>query len=178
MYKNGHIGLALLFAAPFALLFGLLFGPHWAVLTLAFSFTTARVPDMDQRLNILTHRGFTHTVWFALLVSVVMGSLVTQLISILDFNTVGNGEFLSWLIADIPTLVLASFGFMLGFMSHLFGDILTEAYDYTINPYWPVSKKHYTLGWATADSRIWNWGLFLSGIISATAVLFLIALGI
>lgn len=176
MYKNGHIGLALLFAAPFAFLFGIVFGPHWGVLTLVFSFTTARVPDMDQRLNILTHRGFTHTIWFALIVSVAMGSLVTQLVSILEFNTIGNGEFLSWLVADIPTLLLATFGFMLGFISHLVGDILTEAYDYTINPYWPISNKPYTLGWATADSRLWNWGLLLCGSVSAGVVLFLIAL--
>lgn len=61
--------------------------PHYArlgSLTLAFEFDTlallegvgaaslAMLSDVDQRIPGLTHRGATHTVWFALAVSVVL----------------------------------------------------------------------------------------------------------
>jgi hypothetical protein len=52
---------------------------------------------------------------------------------------------------------------MIGFISHLIGDIITEAYDYTVNPFWPVSNVAYTLSWTKADSKVWNWGTTIVG---------------
>jgi membrane-bound metal-dependent hydrolase YbcI (DUF457 family) len=67
----------------------------------------------------------------------------------------------------LPTGI-AFVGFMLGICSHLVGDMLTEAYDYTVTPFWPASSRAYTLGWTTADSTVWNWGLLASGTFALT----------
>lgn len=174
MYKQGHIGLALLAAAPFAILFGLIFGPQWGILTIAFSFITARLPDFDQHTPLLSHRGFSHTIWFACIVSLILAVVVTVILSIGPSNISEDTSFLELVSSNWPTLLLSFLGFMLGFISHLVGDILTEAYTYTVNPFWPISDQPYTLGWTQADSKIWNWGLLLLGIGLAIVALIVI----
>jgi len=176
MNKEGHIGLALLLAGPVGLILGFLAGIQWVILTIIFAFVTARVPDMDQRTEIVKHRGVTHTIWFAIAVSLAMAAIVTQILSIIGVGLVGGGVTIGGLVADLPTLLLAFIGFFVGFVSHLFGDILTEAYDYTINPLWPLSDTAYTLGWTNADSKVWNWGLLVAGIVSSAGAVILTSL--
>lgn len=165
MYKYGHAGLALIFGAPIAILLGLALGPHWAFMTLLFSYVAASIPDIDQQISFIDHRGFTHTIWFAIIVSGFFSVLVTAIVSI-STTDIGSSISLSGIFLENTIILVASFtGFFVGFVSHLFGDILTEAYTYTVNPYWPVSNKSYTLGWTSAGSPIWNYGLLLSGLI-------------
>lgn len=165
MNRIGHIGISLLLASPFAFLFGVFIAPHWTVITFGAAFITGHVPDIDQRLP-LNHRGFTHTVLFAALVSGVLSGIVTIVLSLRRNTSVIDVGVLHALLGNIGVLTLVFLGFMLGFIGHLVGDILTEAYDYTVTPFWPFSNQEYVLGWTTADSKIWNWGLLVLGIVS------------
>jgi inner membrane protein len=166
MYKEGHIGLGLLAATPFALLFGFTVAPQWGLLTFGFAFVTSRAPDIDQRLPGISHRGFTHTIWFGVLLSIFFGAGATVALVpiVMDAHSLRGGISLVQLLTTNWSILMIGFtGCLAGFVSHLFGDILTEAYDYTVNPFWPVSGKAYTLGWTKADSKVWNWGFLLLG---------------
>src|SRR5699024_12300032 len=75
MYRKGHWGLALLFYSP--IVFGAL-SADIATLPLVIAGTAVTsglcmLPDVDQNLPFIKHRGSTHTSWFALLVGVVLG---------------------------------------------------------------------------------------------------------
>jgi len=138
MHKHGHIGLSLAVAAPIAIIFGYFFGPQWATLTLIFSFITSRVPDFDHRTELIAHRGFTHTIWFAIIISLAGALIITQISTIAGTGPENAGITLSNITNLLPTFAMTFTGFMIGFISHLIGDIITEAYDYTVNPFWPV----------------------------------------
>lgn len=166
MYRNGHIGLALLTAAPFALLSGFITGSRLGLLLFGFAFITSSAPDIDQRLPFLSHRGCTHTIWFGIGLSLFLAAgTVLALSPILPGVTLLSGSISATSVVTdhLPLFSIVFIGYLSGFISHLIGDILTEAYDYTVNPFWPVSDKAYTLGWTTADSTAWNWGLLILG---------------
>jgi len=84
------------------------------------------------------------------------------------------GSLVSLLVANWPVFIVGFVGCLAGFVSHLFGDIITEAYDYTVNPFWPVSDTAYTLGWTNADSKVWNWGLLVLGVIATAGTVALV----
>lgn len=166
MYREGHIGLGLLAATPFALLFSFTIAPQWGLLTFVFGFITSRAPDIDQRIPGLSHRGFTHTIWFGGMLSLLFAVGSTLALSPIVMGPdsfSGAVSVVPLLTTNWPILTVAFIGCMAGFTSHLLGDIVTEAYDYTVNPFWPISKKAYTLGWTKAGSKIWNWGFLVLG---------------
>ena len=75
MHREGHVGAALLAYAPVgALTLALGFG-NLALLGAGGAVVLAMLPDYDQRVPGLEHRGPTHTVWFALAVGVVLAVL-------------------------------------------------------------------------------------------------------
>jgi len=177
MYRQGHIGLGLLVATPFAILFSFSIAPQWGLLTYGFAFITSRAPDIDQRLPLISHRGFTHTVWFGILLSLffALGATIALSPFMLDAGSLDRlGSLVSLLVANWPVFIVGFVGCLAGFVSHLFGDIITEAYDYTVNPFWPVSDTAYTLGWTNADSKVWNWGLLVLGVIATAGTVALV----
>jgi inner membrane protein len=157
MYRKGHQGMALLFAAPPSVLLILTTGNPGAGLTFtALAFTVAMLPDTDQRIPFVKHRGITHTIVFAVAVALIGGVLLFQLVQIV----------LPW--RDLPAVLL--FGYVasalfVGLLSHLFADSLTVGSgDYAIHPFWPISDREARLGLTTASSTIWNVSLLAAGI--------------
>ncbi len=159
MYRTGHYGAALLTYAPVG------------AVSLAGGFDTvavaggvgvlalARVPDYDLRVPLVSHRGPTHTLAFAVLVGAVLGGGLGALA-----GTAAPGRVVS----------LGAVGFLVGFLavtSHLLADALTPA---GIEPFWPLSSKNYSLGLVGADSIVGNYGLLALGVF-ATAVVLLLA---
>jgi len=73
MYRTGHYGAALLTWAPFGAV--LLFGGYAAAAVAGGVgvLALARIPDYDLRVPLLSHRGPTHTLAFALLVGGAVG---------------------------------------------------------------------------------------------------------
>ena len=155
MYRLGHYGTALLVYAPLGL--GLLHAdlPELALLGGALSVGLAPVPDYDQRLPFVRHRGVTHTFLFA---GVVGGVLA------------GLGWSVGASTAPQPPIVLAAFGAVVGttsVLAHLLADVVTPA---GIAPLWPVSGRTYTLDLVRADNTIANYLLLGLGVVAVLAV--------
>jgi inner membrane protein len=156
VYRSGHYGVSLLVYSPVA--FALLVAGE---VTLAFVagaavLWLATLPDVDHRIPGVTHRGVTHTVAFALAVGAVFGAA---------------GYLLAGTLRLSDSLAVAGFGAFvgsLGIAAHIVGDVLTPA---GVRPFWPLSRRKYTLSLTRADSTLWNVGLFAVGVFVTAAVL-------
>ncbi|KZX49306.1 metal-dependent hydrolase [Haloarcula sp. K1] len=148
MYQNGHYGAALLFIAPIG---ALLIAAGFVELALVAGITAvalAMVPDLDQRVPGVTHRGLTHTVWFALLVGVLTAS-----------GTVA--------LTITGPVVSAVTGFIVGagtIASHVAADALTPA---GVRPLSPVDETRYSLDLVKAKNPLANYALLGLGIAGA-----------
>lgn len=153
----GHLGMALLWAAP------VWFVWRWRV-SLAFIalvLTTAMLPDVDLVLeNVLPidHHGITHTVVFVTVVALGAGAVAEYgLRSWVDriwFRRRGIA------ISTGTTYVFIAGGFLLGGLSHLFADMLS-APDIAepLEPLWPIFDKPVSVDVIWYSSFWWNVGL-------------------
>lgn len=167
MNRKGHIGLALLVSAPFALLIGLLLNPRWSLIVVGAGLLADRIPDQDQQLPFISHRGITHTATFGIIASFVLAASFTATATITQPSSAFDVGLLENVTNNLLLFAISLLGFALGFIAHLIGDMLIEAYDYAVTPYWPFSSKPVALGWASAESKpLWNWGLLLLGVLA------------
>lgn len=160
MNYRGHTGLGLLFTAPIAVAVGLLTHPAIGLLAFITGLAGGHIPDACE-LPGMSHRGVTHTLIFGIFVSIALAFSIIQ----------GAQPLTKYSQIPVSPLILGVITFvsmLVGFISHLFGDALTEAYDYTVNPYWPLSDTAYTLSWTTHDSS-WNEVFLIAGIIATLA---------
>ena len=152
MYRNGHYGGALLVYAPVgAIVFGLGY-PTLAALGGAIAVGGAMLPDLDQRVPLIAHRGITHTLWFALLAGGVLGGL---------------GVFVGLEQGPTAAARLGGFGAVVGVVTigaHVLADALTPM---GVRPFAPLSRRKYTLGLVRADNTIANYTLFALGVAAA-----------
>lgn len=156
MYRNGHYGVALLVFAPVGVALVSAGLTALALVVGAGTLWLAMLPDVDHRLPGISHRGPTHTVWFALLVAAVLGGVG------LLAGQVGTG------LPHGPA-ALAATGAAVGLLSvgaHLLADALTPM---GIRPLWPLSNVRYTLSLVTADSTVGNYGLLGAGVFVTAA---------
>lgn len=171
MNRKGHIGLALLVSAPFALIIGILLNPRWCVLLVGAALFADRIPDKDQQLPIISHRGITHTVPFGIVASVGLAAFFTAIATITQPSSAFGVGIVENVTNNFGLFAISLLGFSLGFAAHLIGDMLIKAYDYAVTPYWPFSSKPVALGWADAESkRLWDWGLLLFGILANVGI--------
>lgn len=162
VYKTGHYGVSLLVYAPVGFALVTAGYPALAILGGAGVLWLATFPDVDHRVPGIKHRGITHTLLFALVVGVVCAGLAQAPFYYLD----GLGV--------APGLTPAVFGFAVGaggIVGHLAGDVITPA---GVKLFYPLSGKSYSLYLTPADSTLWNYGLFLLGVL-ATAVATIVA---
>lgn len=156
MHREGHVGAALLAYAPVG------------AVTLALGFDTlallggvgvaglAMLPDVDQRIPGLTHRGPTHTVWFALAVGVVLA---------VAGGVVGGSH------GPLAAAGLAVWAFVVGtgtVGSHILADALTPA---GVRPFAPYCGGFYSYDLARASNPIANYALLAVGVLAAAGAL-------
>jgi inner membrane protein len=156
MYRTGHYGAALLGYAPVGFILLLLGFRELAILGGAGTIVLAMVPDLDQRVPGVTHRGPTHTVWFALIVGGVLG--------------VGAG-FAGSSQGVLPAIGLAVLGFLIGtvcVLSHIAADALTHA---GVRPFAPVRERRYSYNVVTAKNPIANYARLGTGALVSGAAL-------
>ena len=156
MHRLGHQGAALVGYAPLGLTLLLAGRPALAVGGGGVSLALASLPDVDQRLPGVEHRGVTHTLGFALAVGAVLAAL---------------GWFLGRGAGAGTATAFAAVGFAVGttaVVSHLLADVITPM---GITPFWPVSHRHYTFGVCRADNTVANYALLGLGIALTVAVL-------
>jgi inner membrane protein len=148
MYQNGHYGAALLAVAPIGTVLIAVGLVELAVAAGVTAVTLAMVPDLDQRVPGIAHRGPTHTVWFALVVGVITAVAAVAL-------------------AVAGPVVSAVTGFVVGtgtIGSHIAADALTPA---GVRPWRPVNDTHYSLDVVKAKNPLANYALLGLGIAGA-----------
>ena len=162
MYRNGHYGVALIAFAPVGVSLVTAGFTEFAFVVGAGALWLAMLPDVDHRLPGISHRGPTHTVWFALLVGAALGA-VGFAVGRVGFGAPYGPETLA--------LVGAATG-LLSVGAHLAADALTPM---GIRPLWPLTGRKVTLSVVTADSRVGNYGLLSLGVfVTATWVAVLV----
>jgi len=158
VYRIGHYGVALLVWAPVGYLLLRRGHPAAALLGGVALLALTPLPDYDQRLPLVSHRGVTHTVLFAGLVGAALGGGATLLPR---EASAGLG------LPAGPAFAGFCFGVgALAVLGHLLGDVLTPA---GVRPFWPLSRRRYTLALATADSRVANYLLLVLGVFATAA---------
>ncbi|WP_265110537.1 metal-dependent hydrolase [Halosolutus halophilus] len=150
MYRGGHAGFNALLYAPFVPLVSDRWSLALAVWGALLAVTTANVPDVDEAIERVDHRGPTHTVWFALVTGLIAGSGTALLVGSSPAFGVGSG-----------------FGFRFGFVvgtcgivAHLAGDVVTPM---GISPFEPLSRTHVTLDWFKSKNSRINRAVLLVG---------------
>jgi inner membrane protein len=154
MYKTGHYGAALLVYAPVG---GTLLAAGFDAAALvggAVVVGLSGLPDVDQRVPFVEHRGPTHTVGFLFLVGLAVGAAA---VAVSQATSMGQ------------TAVLGAFGFLVGGLavgSHLLADALTPM---GITPFRPFSDAHYTVSLTRADNAVANYLLLGAGVLATVA---------
>ncbi|QCS42604.1 metal-dependent hydrolase [Natrinema versiforme] len=149
MYQEGHYGGALLAYAPVGTVVSLWGHAPVAIVGGLVCVGLSTLPDFDHRLPLIEHRGPTHTVPFALLVGAGLAALATVLVD-------ASSAF-----ADAG---FVTFAFLIGLVSigsHLVVDALTPM---GIRPFWPLSRRRYSVDLTTAANPLANYGLFGLGV--------------
>lgn len=156
MHREGHIGVALLVYAPVGVVTLALGFQELGFLGAVIAGGLAMLPDIDQRIPGVPHRGPTHTVWFALCVGVVFlagGILAGRPQGILAAGALG-----AWAFTVGVTTVC----------SHILADSLTPA---GVRPFTPYREVFYSFDIARASNPIANYVLLAIGVIAALAAL-------
>ena len=107
------------------------------------------VPDWDQRVPFVRHRGPTHTIWFMLLVASVF-AVVGPAVGVGSRGTAAG-------------VLLALFAALIGIImigAHLLADALTPM---GIRPFKPLNSNKYTLDITKAANPIANYVLLVGG---------------
>ena len=146
MYRDGHAGFnALLYAPvlPFATEYWSL---RLALVGAVVALGVATLPDFDDPLPWIEHRGPTHTIWFAAGIGVLAG--------------------LGTALAFPGTSGAFAFGAAVGtagVLAHLAGDVVTPM---GISPFAPVWRAHVSLGWFYSKNPRVNRSFLLAGSIA------------
>jgi len=172
MLKEGHFGLSIALAMPFAIIAGVLI--HKALIPVIITGTLigGNLPDMDTKTWIVKHRGFTHTIWFAGLaggIATITLVMMYQYIPIEQYNIVPNSLYL-----------IGSFLFGLsvtyGVLTHLLGDMITPRGIRPLDPISPrefipitISDKKIVYEIRNASDPWLNKGFSLLGVIAVVA---------
>jgi inner membrane protein len=156
VYRNGHLGVALVLFAPVGATLVVVGKPAFAYLAGVAMLWLAMLPDVDHRLPGVSHRGVTHTLSFALAVGAALGAA---------------GAFAAARLALADPVVGGVVGFSAGALSvlaHLLADLLTPA---GVPILWPLSSRRYSLELVCASNRIANTLLLLTGVFVAVTTL-------
>jgi inner membrane protein len=152
MHREGHYGASLLAYSPLMFVTVALGFPSAGVGGGALALVLAMVPDHDQQIPFVKHRGVTHTVYFAAVVAVGTGLL-------------GAGMGASVSSPDVNLLIVlggAVFGATTGAVSilaHIGADALTPM---GVEP-WGADGRHISYDVVRADSLLGNYGLLALG---------------
>lgn len=160
MYRAGHLGVSLLVFLPVAVALVLVGRADLAVLGELCVLSVASLPDVDHELPLVSHRGVTHTVWFAVLVGLGFGAV----------GLVFGGRPTT---PPAPELAVAGFSFgTLGICAHLLGDVLTPM---GITPLWPLSGRTVTVDLVRAKNPVANYGLLGVGVFGTLGALLVVS---
>lgn len=152
MYRGGHVGFNALLYAPVLPLASHVYSLELAVWGCGLAIVTATLPDVDERVARIDHRGPTHTLWFAILVGLLAGAATA-------------------LVGFSAPLAAGGFGFVVGaagVVAHLAGDVLTPM---GISPLSPLWRAHVTFNQFKSKNAQINRALLIVGTLALCASL-------
>jgi inner membrane protein len=167
---------SLLIATPLAGLLAVIATPAVGAVFLMGALGGTGIPDLDQKTSLVKHRGWTHTIWFSTVLTIVSFPGYVIL-----FTTILPPEILPFVSAS-PIVLSSVFAIGMGFgvLSHLLGDVITPM---GIRPFSPLtprqlcdrtpSEKKYVFEIAKASNRWLNQGALGVGILVALGVLYI-----
>ena len=173
MHRAGHTGVWMLLYAPVAFTLLSAGRPEVAVLGAAIVYIVEQIPDSDQFIPFLDHRGFSHTVAFAVLVGLALGVLglfigeraflaVGNWITAQGFGGVGSAVIEAETAVNERELARIGFGMgVFGVLAHLAGDVVTTM---GIQPFWPMSSWRISLSPLKARNPAANEMMFVLGV--------------
>lgn len=156
MHKEGHIGAALLTYAPVGAVALVLEFDTFALVGGAVAVGLSMLPDYDQRIPGLNHRGPTHTVWFALAVGIFLAVI---------------GGLAGPSTGPLTVVGLAIFGFIVGVLtigSHILADALTPA---GVRPFAPYRNDRYSYDLAQSNNPLANYAILVVGFLAVVLAL-------
>lgn len=150
MRREGHIGLNMVLASPIIAYLGFVFSMKHVIVFGVIMFFMSPLPDIDIKLGRIpfvpiTHRGITHTVWFAL----ILGGFFSFLIYRLEYSS--------------AMIIVGFLGGFIGITGHLLGDLVTPT---GINYTPPITSSKTSLNLFYYDNWIANLGFPLVSIIT------------
>ncbi|MFC3958833.1 metal-dependent hydrolase [Halovivax cerinus] len=143
MYRDGHAGFNALLYAPAVPVVASRWSLWLALVGAVVAVGVSTLPDFDDPLPVVAHRGPTHTVWFALLVGLAAG--------------VGTA------LAAPGEPIAFQFGVVVGtggILAHLAGDVVTPM---GISPFAPLWRVHVTLEWFASKNPRINRAFLIAG---------------
>lgn len=149
MNRPGHYGIALVVYSPIGGVVAILGYETIALIGGVIVVSLSMLPDYDHHVPTLEHRGLTHTVAFALFVGIALAAGAAMVAEAQRFESVGFTGF-AFLVGTLSIL------------SHVLGDAITPA---GVRPFWPLSKRWYTLSLVRSSDRVVNYALFATGVL-------------
>jgi inner membrane protein len=160
MHREGHYGASLLAYSPLGFAVIALGFPTAAVGGGVLALALAMVPDWDQRIPGIPHRGVTHTVHFAAVVAVGTGVLGAGM-----GTSVSEGSALVAVGAGVFGATVGA----VGILAHIGADALTPMGVAPLGEDGP----HISYGVCRADSTLGNYGLLALGVAGALVAFYL-----
>jgi len=157
MHRKGHVGVSMMVAGIVLLAVPVAYALP-IILTLL---TTERLPDLDFKIPFLKHRGYSHTIWAALVVATAIAGSVAGGLA----YTAVSFESVAPFVNPETTFAVLWVGTFLGFMSHYAGDMITNGTgEYGVQLFHPLTQWELPIGLWNANSRLGNNLLFVGGI--------------
>jgi len=168
VHRSGHVGFALLAWAPV----GWVLATAGDALGLAVAGGLAAVclatlPDVDTLALGLEHRGPTHSLVFALATAAAAACVGFWIGSLPGLDVVLDAADPLAVPARFAVAGVAAAAGGLAVLSHLVGDVLTPM---GVAPFWPLSRRRYTLDVAPAKSPALNYAALVLGVAAVVAV--------
>lgn len=171
MLREGHFGISLILVSPVVFALLVLGFPVLAVLSVVATVIGGGLPDLDVRTSIVKHRGWTHTLWFAV-VSSIGGSIALVTVWVAAPSIVSS---------RVSVVGVASVGLLFGFgvLTHIVGDVITPRGIRLFEPVLPrgrggvsVSDRKFCLDLVNAKNSLANNGLLSVGVGVIVAVVY------
>lgn len=182
MNREGHLGLGFALFAPFGIVLASLAQFDMVLLGAVGTLFGAGLPDVDTKIKLFKHRGWTHTVYF-----VVLATAATAV------GYFFGGEFV---VSQLPPASALPFGIShavvigiftgFGVVTHLLGDALTVQ---GIRPFQPLTPRGFldpasvpshrvVFGWFKSNDKLPNFLAVLGGVASAGLIIFVVQSGL
>lgn len=170
MNREGHLGLGMLCYAPIGTVMSMFGYPVLGLLGVPVVLFGAGLPDIDVKISVFKHRGWTHTIHGAFLIGIAVAGGI-WLGGRTYISLIGAEQF----VTITPAMVLLFGGVAtFGVFSHMLGDLMTTEGIQPFDPLTPrgvlqpvtISERRISLRLFNAANTIPNMVALVLGVLS------------